>query len=221
MANGFRPKKYLPLLLAAAALIVGVTSAAVIHKLTMENPIKTPTVEGSIEEELTNGAKKVAFQNKGEADVFLRVAFSETWTAKDGTILPNKTKLTSEANEPQSVANPNWLTDDWETGRGDGWYYYKKVLPGSRSGQPEGKRSTGLLVDEVVFEDLTEIPDSRYKDAKYELHFVMEIVQASDDWPVSRDAVKELFGIDLGGSAPSDWSSKKYDAVITWPMPKQ
>ena len=84
LAKTINLKKCLPVLLIAAAMVVGVTGATVIHKLTMENPIKTPTVEGGIPEDLENGAKKVAFVNDGEADVFLRVAFSETWTAKDG-----------------------------------------------------------------------------------------------------------------------------------------
>lgn len=215
LAKTINLKKCLPVLLIAAAMVVGVTGATVIHKLTMENPIKTPTVEGGIPEDLENGAKKVAFVNDGEADVFLRVAFSETWTAKDGTILPNETKLTANAAKADPVANPNWILNNWDTERGDGWYYYKKVLPGSRSGQ--SNHSTGLIVDKVEFEDLTKIPDTRYRDAHYEIHFVMEMVQASDDWKVSRDAVQEMFGIDLGDTAPGNWDTNKYAVTISWP----
>lgn len=215
LAKTINLKKCLPVLLIAAAMVVGVTGATVIHKLTMENPIKTPTVEGSIPEELENGTKKVKFTNDGEADVFLRVAFSETWTAKDGTILPNETKLTANAQEAKPVATPKLQLDDWDTGRGDGWYYYTKILPGSRSGQTN--HSTGWIVENVDFEDLTQIPDTRYRDAHYEIHFVMEMVQASDDWGVSQDAVEKMFGIDLGETAPDNWDTNKYEATISWP----
>lgn len=215
LAKTINLKKCLPVLLIAAAMVVGVTGATVIHKLTMENPIKTPTVEGSIPEDLKNGAKKVEFVNDGEADVFLRVAFSETWTAKDGTILPNETKLTANATKADSVANPNRILNNWDAERGDGWYYYKKVLPGSRSGQTS--HTTGLMVDGVTFADLTQIPDTRYRDAHYEIHFVMEMVQASDDWEVSRAAVEEMFGINLGDTEPDNWDANKYEATISWP----
>lgn len=214
MAKTINLKKCLPVLLIAAAMVVGVTGATVIHKLTMENPIKTPTVEGSIPENLENGAKEVAFVNDGEADVFLRVAFSETWTANDGTILPNETKLNANENETRPVAKPNWKFDNWDTERGDGWYYYENVLPGSRSGQTS--HTTGLIVDGVDFETLADIPDTRYRDAHYEIHFVMEMVQASDDWKVSRDAVQEMFGIDLGETAPANWDTGKYAVTISW-----
>ena len=81
LAEKRRLKKFFPVILMAAAMAVGVTSATVIHKLTMENPVKTPTVEGSIPEKMD--PKQAQFQNDGEADVFLRVAYSETWTDKD------------------------------------------------------------------------------------------------------------------------------------------
>ena len=44
LADKRRWKKFFPAILMAAAMAVGVTSATVIHNLTMENPVKTPTV---------------------------------------------------------------------------------------------------------------------------------------------------------------------------------
>jgi len=45
-------KKLLPMgLLLAASVAIGVTGATVLHTLKLENPIKTPTVEGEIKEE--------------------------------------------------------------------------------------------------------------------------------------------------------------------------
>lgn len=212
-------KLVLPMFFVAAAMTVGVTGATVLHKLTMENPIKTTPVDGTITENLDKGAKKVSFTNNGEADVFLRVSFSESWTSKDGTILPNRTK--NAAGEIVPVAVPAWQLDDWETDMKDGWYYYKKVLPGSRSGKDPDDRTTAPLLgnadgeEDVKFEDLTALPDTRYQDADYEIHFVMEIVQASDTWQVSEDAVKELFHrritVDL-----NDWQTDKYSADLTW-----
>ena len=211
LADKRRWKKFFPAILMAAAMAVGVTSATVIHKLTMENPVKTPTVEGYIPE--TMDPKQAQFQNDGEADVFLRVAYSETWTDKDGMILPNQAARKDGTLVP--VATPVWDWDGWTANPDDGWYYYRQVLPGSKSGKAEAQRKTNQVVNGVDFVSFDELADTRYQDAKYEIHFVMEIVQASDDWEVSQDAVKEMFGLTL--AEPAGWQTDKYQAVINWP----
>lgn len=210
LADKRRWKKFFPAILMAAAMAVGVTSATVIHKLTMENPVKTPTVEGSIPEEMD--PKQAQFQNDGEADVFLRVAYSETWTDKDGMILPNQ--AAKKDGTLVAVATPQWDWENWTVGEDDGWHYYNFVLPGSKSGKAEGERKTNQVVNGVDFVSFDELADTRYQDAKYEIHFVMEIVQASDDWEVSQDAVKEMFGLTL--AEPAGWQTDKYQAVIDW-----
>ena len=210
LAEKRRLKKFFPVILMAAAMAVGVTSATVIHKLTMENPVKTPTVEGSIPEKMD--PKQAQFQNDGEADVFLRVAYSETWTDKDGMILPNQ--AAKKDGTLVAVAKPQWDWEDWTVGEDDGWYYYNFVLPGSKSGKAEGERKTNQVVNDVKFEPFDGLADARYQDAKYEIHFVMEIVQASDDWKVSQDAVKEMFGVTV--TEPEGWQQNKYTAEITW-----
>ncbi len=211
LADKRRWKKFFPAILMAAAMAVGVTSATVIHKLTMENPVKTPTVEGYIPE--TMDPKQAQFQNDGEADVFLRVAYSETWTDKDGMILPNQAARKDGTLVP--VATPVWDWDGWTANPDDGWYYYSQVLPGSKSGKAEAQRKTNQVVNGVNFVSFDKLADTRYQDAKYEIHFVMEIVQASDDWEVSQDAVEEMFGLTL--AEPTGWQTDKYQAVIDWP----
>lgn len=211
LADKRRWKKFFPAILMAAAMAVGVTSATVIHKLTMENPVKTPTVEGYIPE--TMDPKQAQFQNDGEADVFLRVAYSETWTDKNGMILPNQ--AIKKDGTSVAVATPVWNWDGWTANTDDGWYYYSQVLPGSKSGKAEAQRKTNQVVNGVDFVSFDKLADTRYQDAKYEIHFVMEIVQASDDWEVSQDAVEEMFGLTL--AEPTGWQTDKYQAVIDWP----
>lgn len=188
-------------LLIAAAAVIGSTGATVLHKMTLENPIKTPTVTGKIEEDekiLEGGDKKVTFINEGEADVFIRAAYSEQWSIGN-TILPN----------PQEVS-PNINLVDWVKGK-DGWYYYRYVLPGSVSEKPEDKRETSSLIKSVSFGDL----DETYKKASYEIHAVMEVVQASDDVEVSQGAVEALFGKNIAIS--EGWGGDKYAYTIPWP----
>ena len=212
-------RKFFPVILLIFAMAVGFTGATVLHSLTLENPIKTPTTDGGITEELDNNAKKVSFTNNGEADVFLRVACTETWILEsngegEDIILPNQ--AIAKDGQSVSVAEPVWkgITDDSWTLGSDGWYYYNKVLPGSKSG--ERNRNTGLLVNDVNF-NLDEIEDERYQKAKYQLHFTMEVVQASDDTEVSEAAVEKLFNkeLDLSGA----WGEKgKYGYSISWPQ---
>ena len=212
-------RKFFPVILLIFAMAVGFTGATVLHSLTLENPIKTPTTDGGITEELDNNAKKVSFTNNGEADVFLRVACTETWILEsngegEDIILPNQAIAKDGQSVP--VAEPVWrgITDGSWTLGSDGWYYYNKILPGSKSG--EKNRNTGLLVDNVEF-NLDEIEDERYQKAKYQLHFTMEVVQASDDTEVSEAAVEKLFNkvLDLSGA----WGEKgKYGYSISWPQ---
>ena len=212
-------RKFFPVILLIFAMAVGFTGATVLHSLTLENPIKTPTTDGGLTEELDNKEKKVSFTNNGEADVFLRVACTETWILEsngegEDIILPNQ--AIAKDGQSVSAAEPVWrgITDGSWTLGSDGWYYYNKILPGSKSG--EKNRNTGLLVNNVEF-NLDEIEDERYQKAKYQLHFTMEVVQASDDTEVSEAAVEKLFNkeLDLSGA----WGEKgKYGYSISWPQ---
>lgn len=211
-------KRLLPILmLVVLSVLVGVTGATVLHNVELENPIKTPPVEGDVKEDLDGDAKNAKFINTGEADVFLRVAYTETWIAEDGTILPNMTK--NAAGTLVSPAKPNWDKSsgvwDWSKEGTEGWIYYNKVLPGAIS--KLDNKSTNYIVTDVDFSNVTKdvVVDPRYKKAKYRLHFTMEVVQASDDWNVSKNAVHDLFSKSISSSG-SDWKTEKYTTTITW-----
>lgn len=203
-------KHLLPMmLLAAVSVAVGGTGAVILHTLRLENPIRTPTVSGEIEETIEGNHKNARFINTGEADVFLRVAYSETWIDGDGNILPNMA-------DGEPVAVPDWdkNSGDWDWSEADtkGWVYYNHVLPGRNSGLDT--RETGYLVTDVDFGRAATLKDTRYKNAKYRLHFTMEIVQASDDVEVSKRAVAKMFGKGIGNG----WSTaeEKYRYIISW-----
>ena len=86
------------------------------------------------------------------------------------------------------VVNKNWTEawqNDWFDG-GDGWYYYKKVLPAN---EMTAKVLTSLKFDS----NYAEI----YQTADYTLKFVSEAVQYSDDDSVNHRAVQANFGRDF------------------------
>ena len=106
------------------------------------------------------GRKEVTIKNEGAGSpkVLIRVAYSETWTKADGTIISNIV-------DNNNVVTKNWTTDfttDFVDG-GDGWYYYKKVLnPAS----------------EVKILNSIALNDSSYNKYNYDLSFRFESVQA-------------------------------------------
>lgn len=210
-------KKLLPVvLLAVISIVIGATGAAVLHNLTLENPIKTPPVEGFIQEKLNGNAKEVNFINKGEADVFLRVAYGETWSYEDSDtqrtlLLPNMAGR-KDGNGKYRVARPDWRPKGWLLDPESGWLYYHKVL---KVGE-----ATPLIVSKVDFADADALEElvegEKYKEADYDLHFTIEVVQASDEKDVSVDAVKKLFQKDLGSMTAADGRIDK-EADIQWP----
>ena len=206
-------------LMAVLALGIGGTGAAVRHRMALKNEVRTPTVEvttteniGDVDRNSGKKQKEVMFKNTGSADVFLRIAYAETWVYTESLsggkteqiILPNR----SEPGNDDSIVSKEWhnWNDNWYDG-GDGWYYYKKVL--------EAGKNTEEILRSVTFNDIDNYPDSRYADAEYQLHFQVEAVQASDELQVSKDAVKELFdksiSIDENG-----WLGNKYTTTVLW-----
>ena len=121
------------------------------------------------------------FKNTGTAPVFLRVSYAEFWKDADG-------KVISGLVDGNEVVNKNWTEawqNDWFDG-GDGWYYYKKVLPAN---EMTAKVLTSLKFDS----NYAEI----YQTADYTLKFVSEAVQYSDDDSVNHRAVQANFGRDF------------------------
>lgn len=206
-------KKLLPmaaLLIVAAA--VGITAATVLHQMNLKNAIKTPTVEGEVTETMEDpDEKEVAFTNTGEADVLLRAAYTETWTwtdpkTKETVILPNIT--TDTDGNPVVPAAPKFVeaSKNCWAAKEDGWIYYNKVL--------EAGEKTELLTESVEFSHLGELPDTRYSEADYQIHFTMEVVQASDKVDICNKAAKKSFGRGFSGS----WKElkDKYTTLIKW-----
>lgn len=186
-------------LLAALTVGIGSTGAVIRHEITMTNKIYTPAVEVGVIEDLGDESapedgrktKKVQFKNTGEADVFLRVAYAETWKS-DGeeanVLLANNKKALTGKGDSIDIASKNQLfpSDDWYYA--DGWYYYRHVLPVNGT--------TDKVLTAVDFSEVKNKAGEQakvYEAADYELHFQTEAVQASDELKVSMDAVEQLF----------------------------
>ena len=211
-------------LLAAAMVGVGATGAVIRHNVSLKNVVKTPTVQVSVDEDLKGDVeewkkpKKVSFKNEGNADVFIRVSVSETWE-KDGELLANTNtagdgeSIVKMFNKDNVLANKLFPESDWEYNEADGWYYYKYVV--------EAGKSTPEILTAVDFSKLQNVTSDdeelgKYVDAHYQLHFQVEAVQASDNYRLNRDAVKEVFGISIFEVQPDGWDTNKYTAKIDW-----
>lgn len=106
------------------------------------------------------GKHGITFRNEGASSskVLLRIAYSETWSKADGTIISNN-------GAAGNAVTKNWTTDfgrDFVDGN-DGWYYYEFVL------NPES---------EVRVLDSIELVDNSYSIYNYDLSFRFESVQA-------------------------------------------
>lgn len=130
------------------------------------------------------GKKEITFKNQGEgnATVLLRIAYSETWTRNDGSVVSNVNS--SNAN----VVTKTWtsaFTDDFEDGH-DGWYYYKKTLPAD---------------SEVKVLSSIALNDASYEQYNYDISFRFEAVQAD------AAAANELWGktVTVGDNGVATW----------------
>jgi hypothetical protein len=153
----------------SAVAIVAVATTAVLSVIAysrsasvIENQVKIAASGVKIVEDSDAGfgKKEVSFVNEGadSPKVLLRIAYSETWSKSDGTIVSN---LASNNN----VVAKNWTTDfanDFVDGN-DGWYYYEKTL------NPEAS---------VKVIDSISLNDSSYAIYNYDLSFRFESVQA-------------------------------------------
>lgn len=173
---------------------VGGTMAYLTHTFKHTNTFKTSTYDVQIEEEFYNkwGTKKVSIVNNESANtpVIIRLTYNELWSNGD--------KVLSNKINGEDTVTKNWtetFKNDFVLGS-DGWYYYKKILPGSGTVRilDSIEENTNVLNSPALIED--------YNSHDYELSFNYEAIQAN------KDAVKELWGynITLNGSD------------ITWPF---
>lgn len=216
-------------LLAALTVGIGSTSAVIRHQIDLKNEISADTVVVEVEEDLADDnqsdwtkPKKVSFKNSGSADVFLRVAYSESWSTAGGANGEKELLSNKMPGSDSDVASKVVSGENWEL-REDGWYYYKKVLPAGST--------TESFMEQVDFSNIDSLEESlknTYKNAEYEIHFQAEAVQASDEWKVSEDAAAALFDKDISAAVndgatiidrdqkEDQWPSNKDTAKIIW-----
>ena len=170
--------------------VMGATYTYNQHNNELDNLLKASLVAGEILEnessvgednqfELRQGAKipkHVKFSNTGEAPVFMRVSFSETWLGDiEGWLVGEDTYT--------KLHWTNEWHEEWQL-KEDGWYYYKKILPSNTT--------TAEVLSAVKFVALEELPLT-YRNSNYQLTFTMEVVQYSDEVTVNNDALKSAF----------------------------
>ena len=210
-----------PLILAAAAALMsfGITWAYYSDIIVLANPFATSHSGAAMVEEFNPDSsflpgetviKKVAFQNTGEMDIFLRVEVppEEAWYAK-GENEPLGGDYTTDA------VIKNWtdgiwpeggdaaFTDDWSQvftdADGTKYRYYRHILPAGET--------TEDILDSITLS--TEVSNDRhaidYSDKIYKLTFNAEAVPA-----------EELNG-EL--SVQSQWNmdvTEDEDGILTW-----
>ncbi len=146
--------------------------------------------------------KVVRFENTGDYDQIIRVRYSETWMDYTGTILSNKVNdlpvVTKEWTSLWPEASGGIEDDLWVDG-GDGWFYYKRVLP-SDSGN--GSITAPILTELSLNRALNREDLKKYSKGNYSLSFQLEHVQATEA------AVEEVFGKDctIGSGGMVQWN---------------
>ena len=211
-------------LLAALTVGIGSTSAVIRHQIDLKNEISADTVVVEVDDNQSDWTKpkKVSFKNSGSADVFLRVAYSESWSTAGGADGEKELLSNKMPGSDSDVASKVVSGENWEL-REDGWYYYKKVLPAGST--------TESFMEQVDFSNIDSLEESlknTYKNAEYEIHFQAEAVQASDEWKVSEEAAAALFDKDISAAVndgatiidrdqnEDQWPSNKDTAKIIW-----
>lgn len=192
-------------------LVIGTTLAVWHQRIQQTNHLEADTIKAQVVENFTpcepkdTVTKDVSLKNEGTTDVFVRVAYVETWEKKDKN---NETMLLSNQLSGKDVATKNWtdsFSADWQDG-GDGWFYYKYVLPAGGS--------TAKILNNVTFPDYMQEAYQNYGDADYSLYFKVEMLQASTgDATLNKDTVnQEASQTVFGKSADVDYKTN----AVTW-----
>ena len=209
-----------PLILAAAAALLsfGITWAYYSDIIVLANPFATSHSGAAMVEEFNPDSsflpgetviKKVAFQNTGEMDIFLRVEVppEEAWYAKGekeplggayrtDVVIKNWTVVWPKGGDTDSTADWSQVFTDAD---GTKYRYYRHILPAGET--------TEDILDSIKLS--TEVSNDRhdidYSDKIYKLTFNAEAVP-----------VEELNG-EL--SVQSQWNmdvTKGNDGILTW-----
>ena len=197
-------------LLMITAIGLSATYAWTHHEVEQPNNFHSHTTSVTIDEktdgklEVYHGAeeqKEVKFTNAGTSAVFLRVAWAETWN-KAATQTP-EALLPSVDGYAVKTWTSSWQ-NDWEKGT-DGWYYYKLVLPQGGS--------TADVLSKVSFDSLLPL---EYERSTYELYFVAEVVQLSDEAAVNTAATQLVFGRTATLSNTTQSNGAITSGTVTW-----
>lgn len=191
-----RVKAILPAAALIAAAAIGTTFAWQSWDLSVTNNLKAHDTKVEIEEKFDEqnpwDRKNVSFKNTGSSSVFLRVSYTEHWETEDGKILSNQYGTSGSENDAAEKKFTSEWYQNWQT-FGDGWYYYKQVLPAGTT--------TGEILDKVTFAVPRTDPSYKvYQEANYYLYFKAEVVQCSDGSntlnsdKVNEAATQQLFG---------------------------
>ncbi|MGU8456276.1 BsaA family SipW-dependent biofilm matrix protein [Clostridium perfringens] len=180
--------------------VIGTTLAIWYQSIQHTNHLGADTIKADVIENYTPSepdgtvTKKVSFKNSGSTDVFVRVAYVETWEKEDQN--NEKVILNNKLNETD-IATKNWTNDfytDWSDG-GDGWLYYNYIL---KAGE-----STQEILNSVTFPDYAQAEYKNYGDAEYSLYFKVEMLQASTgDATLNRDEVNTEASQTVFGKLP-------------------
>lgn len=192
-------KKNKKLIIAAsllASLAIGETLAWSNPSVSVVNELKAHKTEVTVEEEFEQDEqdpakykKQVSFHNTGDSDVFVRMSYEEYWTyEKDGEKYQISNKINDEelAKKIFDGGNNTPSKADWEK-KGDGWYYYNKVLPA-------GETIRDVLKSVEINKELLEKAGYKDHNLQYYLYFKVETVQAStslENKTLNRDEVNK------------------------------
>lgn len=134
------------------------------------------------------GRKNISFYSNSiqNTPVLLRIAYSETWTKADGTIVSN---VYYDGSNYVNAVLKSWTTDftnDFVDG-GDGWYYYEKTLAPLQTVQ--------------VLQSIA-LNNNDYAIYNYDLSFRFEAIQAD------ADAASSLWGktVTVGNDGTVTWT---------------
>ena len=190
-------KSLVALVLVALIGIVGGTFAYFTNTAIVNNSFETGTYATTVKELFvspdnwtpgTTTPKTINVTNKGSVPVAARISYTETWTAKDGTIL-------SGERNGEKIAQFT-IDSNWNEGR-DGYYYYIENLDTNETSTDFISSVTfnpnfELIVGTDISCTTTEVNgkitntcaslDSGYAGATYTLNITVETIQADQKW---------------------------------------
>ena len=205
----------LVLLILAAAM--GITWAYYSDEMSLVNPLSTSHSEIAMVEEFNPDSsflpgetviKKVAFENTGDMDLFLRVKVPPQEGWYDGS---SASELLDQDIWQTGNVTRNWNTSVWSedgsetdywTEEIQGYRYYKRVLP--------AKKTTDQILDSITLSP--EISNDRhsvdYSDKIYKLTFEAEAVPV--DASEEQVSVQAEWGMEVSGVTADG------NGVLTW-----